>query len=104
MLVVVLGREGSDWMVLALLLPVPVLLPTSWSREGTGGRVGTGASWLVVSVVPVVLDPELELEGMSGVGLPACDSSIQPARKDTRLVMVNQTRRPNFNGFIMNDS
>jgi hypothetical protein len=94
----VLGREGSDCSVLGLLL---VLLPTNWFSEGTGGRVGSSAGWLLVLASTADVVPVPELEGMSGVGFPACASSIHPARKDTRLVMVNQTRRPNFNGFII---
>ena len=43
LLVVVLGREGSDWIVEALLLLL-LLFVVNWLSEGTGGRVGIGAN------------------------------------------------------------
>ena len=77
-------RDGSG----CSLLPPFVRL----SIEGTAGNVGIGASELLVvagSVLP------------SGAGLPACESKAHPPRKEKRLVIRIQTRKPSFNGFIM---
>jgi hypothetical protein len=41
---VVLGREGSDWMVEALLLLLLLLFVVNELSDGTGGRVGIGAN------------------------------------------------------------
>jgi len=83
----VLGSEGSDWSELD-----PVVRSFN---EGMGGRVGSGANWL--DAFEVLDDDD---DGNNGAGLPAWASSIQPARKDTALVIMNQIRRPNLIGFM----
>jgi hypothetical protein len=37
----------------------------------------------------------------NGVGFPAWESMAHPPRKEKMLVINNQNRKPNFNGFIM---
>jgi hypothetical protein len=72
------------------------------SREGIGARVGSGFSEVVSAL-------ELEEEALAGeeksekieTGLGAWDSNAHPTRKDSTLVMVNQIRKANFNGFMI---
>jgi hypothetical protein len=72
------------------------------SREGIGARVGSGFSEVVSAL-------ELEEEALAGeeksekieTGLGAWDNNAHPTRNDSTLVMVNQIRKANFNGFMI---
>lgn len=67
--VLLLGKEGSGWMALLLVVVVPLLFPPLFTRlfkDGTGGRVGMGS--IVVDTLVCVL---LLLEENKGTGLPA---------------------------------
>jgi hypothetical protein len=97
--VLLLGKEGSAWIVLLLLVVVPLLVPplsTRLFKDGTGGSVGRES--IVVDTFDCVLLLE---EGNKGAGLPACENTIHPPRKDARLVIAIQIRRLIFTGFIM---
>ena len=71
------------------------------SRDGIGARVGSGFS-AVVSALE--LAEELAGEEKSEkieAGLGEWDNKAHPTRKDNTLVMVNQIRKANFNGFMI---
>ena len=72
------------------------------SRDGIGARVGSGFK----EVVSALELAEAELAGEEKsekieTGLGAWDNNAHPTRKDSTLVMVNQIRKANFNGFMI---
>ena len=107
LLLLTLGEEGSGWTMVLLLVIVLLLVVvppvaacgsvTRLFKDGIGGRVGIGSTVVdTVGCVLLLVDAENK-----GVGLPAWENTIHPAKNEARLVMAIQTRSPIFIGFIM---
>ena len=93
--VTLLVKDGSGCRLTAVFGLVMRL-----SNEGIGASVGRGFTLIGSAALEEVV--VLLCEEKIDAGLGACDNNAHPIRKDSTLVIVIQTRKANFNGFMDN--